>query len=89
MAWKIKFDSRVEKSLKKLDRKQLQRIRQFLDKRIANSDNPRQFGKALTGELSSYWRYRVGNYRILCEIQDQEIIILVIEIDHRSRIYRK
>ena len=89
MAWKIKFDARVEKTLKKLDKQQLQRIRRFLDDRIAKSDNPRQFGKALTGALSTYWRYRVGNYRILCDIQDKEITILVVDIDHRSKVYQK
>ncbi len=64
------------------------RIVSFLQERIQTADNPRSTGKALQGSLSGLWRYRVGDYRLLCRIEDDELIILVIEIGHRREVYR-
>jgi len=65
------------------------RIVSFLADRVVQDDNPRQTGAALQGsELGSFWRYRVGDYRIICDIQDHKLVVLVVEIGHRREIYR-
>jgi mRNA interferase RelE/StbE len=71
----------------KLDRTVAARVKTYLD-HITNRDNPRSRGKGLTGDQSGYWRYRVGDYRILVEIHDRELVVLAIEVGHRSMIYR-
>ncbi len=86
MAWKIKYLESVKKVVKKYDRSTLKRLRTFLERRVATLENPRTLGKALVGS-EDIWRYRVGDYRILFQILDSEITILVIEIGHRSKIY--
>ncbi len=86
MTWKIEFETRVEKSLKKIDRKQLIQIREYLETRVAN--NPRQFGKSLKSRFVGLWRYRVGNYRIVCQLQDDKLVVLVVKIGHRKEIYK-
>ncbi|PSH58139.1 type II toxin-antitoxin system RelE family toxin [Phyllobacterium endophyticum] len=89
MAWTIEYTRSVQKSLKNLDTQTRGRIRKFLDQRIANLDDPRQTGKALqSSELGNYWRYRIGDYRILCDLQDHRLIVLVVEIGHRREVYR-
>lgn len=87
MAWKIKLSDKAEASLKSLDTTAAKRIKQYLEEKVAIDLNPRRFGKSLHGNLSGYWRYRVGDYRIICEIRDEEVIVLVIDVGHRSRIY--
>jgi mRNA interferase RelE/StbE len=89
MAWRIEYDISVRKSVEKLDRQTRQRIHDFLQNRVAKLDDPRQNGKALKGStLGSFWRYRVGDYRIICDIQDRKLVVLVIEIGHRRDVYR-
>ena len=88
MKWKIEYLQSVVKQVKKLDPGTRKRIRNFLENRLADREDPRQLGKALQGR-DEIWRYRVGDYRILCQIIDQEIVVLVIDIDHRSVVYRK
>ncbi len=89
MAWTIEYTVSVQKYTKKLDPVIRRRIRQFLDERLVTHENPRDLGKALKGHaLGSYWRYEVGDYRIICDIQDQKLIVLVVEIGHRRDIYR-
>jgi len=58
----------------------------FLDERIQGSEDPRQFGKALRGDLGEFWRYRVGDFRILCQINDGELVVLVVKVEHRREI---
>lgn len=87
MTWTIKIDSKAAKFLKSLDKTAKQRIEQAIDQ-LAASDNPRNTGKALQGSLSGLWRYRIGDYRLLCRILDGALIILVVEIGHRKQIYR-
>lgn len=89
MSWKISYLKSLQKSIKKIDRASREKIRDYLEKQIAVSDNPRQFGKALKGTDSKLWRYRVGQYRIICEINDTDIVILVVRIGHRKDVYRK
>jgi mRNA interferase RelE/StbE len=89
LAWLIEFDDSARKELAKLDKPIARRITEFLRERVAPLDNPRSLGQALTGsELGAFWRYRVGDYRIICEIQDRTLKILVIRIGNRREIYR-
>ncbi|MDF7300931.1 type II toxin-antitoxin system RelE/ParE family toxin [Proteus mirabilis] len=70
-----------------MDKQNARRIIDFMDLRIATLDDPRQSGKSLKGELGEFWRYRVGDYRILCEIRDNELIILIAMLGHRKEVY--
>ncbi|RWX77114.1 type II toxin-antitoxin system RelE/ParE family toxin [Neorhizobium lilium] len=89
MAWIIEYTNSVQKAAQKLDPVIRKRVRQFLEERVAEHENPRELGVALKGHaLGAYWRYKVGDYRIICDIQDQRLIVLVIEIGHRREIYR-
>ena len=88
MAWKIDYSDTALKQLRKLDRQVARRILDFMDERIAPSDDPRQSGKALSGPLRTFWRYRVGDYRIICDIQDGRLCVLVVEIGNRREVYR-
>ena len=87
MVWTINYSERALKSLRKMDKQIARRIVDFMDLRIAALDDPRQSGKSLKGELGEFWRYRVGDYRILCEIRDDELIILAATIGHRRHVY--
>jgi mRNA interferase RelE/StbE len=86
--WKIRFTKTAVKQVRKLTSDIQTRIDSFLVNRLLTSDNPRSHGEALAGQWSGYTRYRVGNYRIICKIEDETITILVIEIGHRREIYR-
>lgn len=89
MAWKIEITPTADKILRKLSVDTQKRIVHFLRERVANLDNPRSTGKALVGPtLSGLWRYRVGDYRILCKIEDDIICIVVVEIGHRRDVYK-
>ncbi|MGL4601872.1 MAG: type II toxin-antitoxin system RelE family toxin [Plesiomonas sp.] len=87
MAWKIDYSERALKSLKKMDKQNAKRILDFLDQRVAVLDDPRTSGKPLKGDLGIFWRYRVGDYRVLCEIQDDKLVILAALIGHRKEVY--
>ena len=90
MASTIEFSPVVQKELKKLDPQTAKRILKFLNDRIAPLDNPRLIGEALTGsELGNYWKYRVGDWRIIAEIQDQALRIIVVRIGNRREVYRR
>jgi mRNA interferase RelE/StbE len=89
LAWQIEFEVEAEKELKKLDRQVARRILKFLRERVAALDNPRRIGAALVGStLGNYWKYRVGDYRIIADIQDKRICVLVLRIGNRREIYR-
>ena len=89
MAWRIEYDTGAEKDLSKLDRQIAQRIIRFLGERIANLEDPRSIGEALKGsKLGDFWKYRVGDYRIIADIQDTVLRIYVIEIGDRKEVYR-
>jgi mRNA interferase RelE/StbE len=85
--WTIEFDERAQRDLSKLDKPAAKRIRRFLEDRIAPSQDPRAFGKPLQHNLAGKWRYRVGDYRILCNIEDDKLIVLVVEVGHRRYVY--
>ena len=89
MAFEIQFDPDAVKDLKKLDRPIQQRLIGFLKERVAPLDNPRELGEALAGtELGNYWKYRVGDWRIICDIQDERIVVRVLRVGNRKEIYR-
>lgn len=89
MAFEIEFDPEAVKDLKKLDRPAQQRLVGFLRQRVALLDNPRDIGEALAGaSLGNYWKYRVGDWRIICDIQDQRIVVRVVRIGNRREVYR-
>ena len=87
MAWQVEFAERPRKALRKLDKQAATRIITALEA-IANLDDPRLRGKALTGTLSGLWRYRVGDYRIIVKIEEDRFVIIVIEVAHRREVYR-
>ena len=89
MGWTVSISDVAERQLKKLDGPVQKRILDWLDDRIEGCKNPRHFGEPLKGDHAGFWRYRVGAYRILCDIRDQEVIVLVIAVGHRSRIYQR
>ena len=88
MAWRIELTATAAKQLAKLDKNDARRITSFLRQRVAVLDDPRSSGKALTGPLGGLWRYRVGEFRVICEIQDGALRVLVIEIGNRREVYR-
>lgn len=74
--------------MRKLDPRVADRIVRFMDERVATADDPRLLGKALAGIPEKLWRYRVGDCRVICEIHDRRLVVLVVDVDHRSDIYR-
>ena len=89
LTWRIEFQRAAIKQLGRLTKSDANRIVSFLADRISGDDNPRRTGAALQGsELGNFWRYRVGDYRIICDIQDHKLVVLVVEIGHRREIYR-
>ena len=89
MAWTVEFTPGAERDLKQLDKPIQKRITAFLHERVAAADDPRAIGEALRGDLAGLWRYRTGDYRILCRIEDDRIVVTVVAIGHRSSIYRR
>ena len=89
MAWTIKYTETSQRQLKKLDRSLALRVLDYMDERIATLEDPRNQGKNLVGpKMGSNWRYRVGDLRVICDLQDQVLLILVIEIGHRRKVDR-
>jgi len=89
MAWKVELSTTADRELSKLDPQHSKRILKFLHERVANLDDPRSVGEALHGSrLGEFWKYRVGNYRLICRIEDDRLIVLVLPIGHRREIYR-
>jgi len=89
MAWKVEFQKAAEKDLARIDRQQAKRILKYLFERIATDENPRRFGDGLKSNLSGLWKYRIGNYRVICDIQDSVLSVLVIRIGHRRKVYNQ
>ena len=88
MAWTVEISDFAERQLRKLDRSVQKRLVEWLYDRLEGCKDPRHFGEPLKGELDGLWRYRVGDYRILCEIRDNRLIVLVLAVGHRREIYR-
>ena len=89
MAWQIEFDESAKKELAKLERQVARRLIDFLKNRVLNLRDPRSVGQALRGStLGEFWKYRVGDFRIIASIQDDRMIVLVLRVGNRSNIYR-
>ena len=88
MSYSVRYTKKAIQSLKKLDCSVLILIKSWIEKNLVDTDDPRRHGKGLASNRSGQWRYRVGNYRILAEIEDKELIILAIEVGHRNSVYK-
>ena len=84
--WGLETSPQFDKAARKLDRQVLRRVKAYLDE-VCELDDPRSRGKGLTGDLASYWRYRIGDYRVLVEVRDDDLVIIAITLGHRSGIY--
>jgi mRNA interferase RelE/StbE len=87
LAWTIEYDPRALKDLEKLDRAIQLEILDYMDQRVATAKDPRDFGKPLRASKFGLWRYRVRDYRIICELQETRLVVLVVALGHRSTIY--
>ncbi len=87
MAWKIEFVSKAGREFRKLPKGIQKRLRDYLRDRVLAAENPRALGAALTSEKAQLWRYRVGDYRLVCNIEDDRRTILILRVGHRSSIY--
>jgi len=90
MAWKVELSEEADRQLDKLDPQIARRILKFLHERVARLENPRSIGEALRGsKLGEFWKYRVGDHRLICSIEDQQILILVLRVGHRREVYER
>ncbi|HYL84751.1 MAG TPA: type II toxin-antitoxin system RelE/ParE family toxin [Candidatus Angelobacter sp.] len=87
MAWTIEYDEGAVRDLKKLDRQAQREILDYMENRIARSEDPRSFGKPLRHSKFGLWRFRVRDYRIICRLQHAKLVVLVVTIGHRSTVY--
>jgi mRNA interferase RelE/StbE len=89
LAWTVEVTPAAARQIKRLGQPEAARVSKFLRIRVAGLDDPRQLGKALRGsDLGELWRYRVGDYRLLCELQNDVLTVLVVEVGHRREVYR-
>lgn len=89
MSWKLQYADKAVKQLRKMDLGQRAIILSWMDRHIDRCENPRAHGKGLTANRSGQWRYRIGDYRVLCDIRDNELIVLALEVAHRNKAYEK
>lgn len=85
--WRVEWVDAARKELRRLGHTEQQRIINYLKDRISSNEDPRRFGKALTGDKLGLWRYRIGDHRIVCSIEDDKLIVLVLRVGHRKEIY--
>ena len=89
MARKIEFSLAADREMGKLDEQHARRISKFLTERVAKLDDPRSIGRALQGSrLGEFWKYRVGDHKLICKIEDDRLVVLVLRVGHRKEIYR-
>ncbi|SHE79325.1 mRNA interferase RelE/StbE [Atopostipes suicloacalis DSM 15692] len=86
--YKLKYSQRFVKQIKKMDKFVQKNIMNWLDLNIQNTNNPKNHGKALVGNHKGKWRYRIGNYRVICVIEQEQLIVLALEVGHRNKIYK-
>lgn len=90
MSWRIEFAASAAKEIKKLGQQDARRIIDFLRKRVLAAEHPRALGEPLRGpEFGRFWKYRVGHFRVIAEIEDSVLVIFVVRVGHRSKIYKK
>ncbi len=87
MSYSLETTPRFDKEFKKLDNYTKRILKGWIDKYLVDCENPRQKGKSLTANLSGRWRYRIGDYRLICQIEDDKLIILALSVGHRKNIY--
>lgn len=87
-AWNIEISRTAERQIKKLDHQVQSAIVHFLRNRLQPLENPRQLGRPLRGDKGELWRYRVGDYRLICDIQDKKLVVLLLQVGHRKEVYR-
>ena len=88
MAWTLRISETARRHLKKLDHSTAQSLLRYLNRVLVEAENPTQRGKALTANRAGLWRYRIGDDRVICDIQDGELVVLVLQIGHRREVYR-
>ena len=88
LTWTIEYTATARTQLRKLDKQRVRRIVDYMNKRVATLQDPRNLGKALTGPLGELWRYRVGDCRLICDIQDDALRVLVVRVGSRDKVYR-
>lgn len=88
MAWQVELTDRAQREFERLDRTTQRRLGAFIRERLMAEDNPRRLGGALQGALAGLWRYRVGDYRLICRIIDERCVVLALSISHRGTAYR-
>ena len=89
MSYSVETTSRFDKEFKKLDRYTQRMIKAWIEKKLEGCTDPRQHGKGLTANRSGQWRYRIGDYRLICQIEDDRLVILALNIGHRKEVYDK
>ena len=87
MNWDYSFTEAAFREFKKLDPSTQKSILKFFDGRITSAEDPRRSGKALQAGMTGYWRYRVGDYRVICQIKDEEVLVLILKVGHRREVY--
>jgi mRNA interferase RelE/StbE len=88
LVYKVEYGKEAQKILKKMDKNSSQRIVKWMRERVSGCDNPRLWGEALVGEFTGLWKYRIGDFRVICEIKDHELVVLVVELGHRKEVYQ-
>ena len=88
MPWTVDISADAAKSLEQMDSTARNRIRRFVQERLQGTDNPRQWGAALSGRYAGLWKYRIGDYRLVCQLQGARLVVLVVKTGHRSAVYQ-
>lgn len=86
--YQVYIDEKLQKKIKKLDVPTKKLLKNYIEKNLINTDDPRRHGKALVGNLKGLWRYRIMDYRLIVEIQDDKLIIVALDFEHRSKVYK-
>jgi len=89
LTWTIEVDRKAFKEIAALDKPVRARITSFLKNRLAKIENPRTIGETLHGQLKNFWKYRIGDYRLICKIEDETVTVLVLRVKHRREVYKK
>ena len=87
MAWQIEYLNAAKKQLKRLDPQVREWIVHFMGERVARANSPYELGHGLTGKWRAHWRYRVGDYRVICKMEHDKLIVSVVKVGHRSDVY--
>ena len=87
--YNVELSDRFKREFRKLDKYTQKIIRAWIDKNLVNCENPRKHGKGLTANRNGHWRYRIGDYRLICSIEDERLVILALTVGHRSEIYKR